>query len=556
MAGVISLLIYLLIAWVIIEPNAVWSVDTGAKWLQLENLRWENGRLAFNIQYPNQENDPSFLFAHNFTMSSLLGIVDGQLHLRRLPFFPLLTLPFYRLWGAYGLYVLPALGGAALSTLTLGCIPRPYRRFSMWLLIAFASPVCIYALLFWEHTPAAALTLFAVWWALRASPLTQPTKAWQWIGIGIIMGLAAYLRLEVLIFSLTFLGSYWLLSPTHRWALVLAGMVLILVMLPYQPLHAVLFGQPMPENATYVVRPGVYMETARWQAITDLLIGTSLAQAAETGWQGLVWAITAVIAILLSLLPLPTDWVRWGQWGAMGVTAVMAATFLFRPIYYAAAHGLLFTTPWLLLAICRSRELWQTNHIQLRIITLTTTLGLLGYAIAIVGVRFGPPHGGLEWGARFAIVFYPFLAIMAGWDFKLHKSSVVAMVIIGMLIALGVGFQMRGVSLIQQSKRINHELYQAMLQTAEPTILTDLQWLPLISAPIYYQKNIYLIGENNLSDWVEMAAEHELNHFTLITFNGRVPQQITQQTPDYKVIIQDVRQFGHFIIFSLTLNPL
>ena len=554
LAGVIIFFLYLVIAVAVLEPDSVWTVDTGVKWLQLDSLRWEDGRFAFDIQYPNRQTDPALLFAHNYVNSSLLSSVDGQLHLRRLPLFPLFTLPFYRLFGAYGLYVLPALGGAAISALTLLMVPRVDRRLIMWLLVAIASPVFIYSVLFWEHTPAVAITLFAVWCTFRA-PIIRLGSVWQWTGIGFLFGMAAYLRLEVLIFSLTFLGCCWLLLPARRWSLVWVGAVLLIVMLPYQPLHAALFQQPVPENAAYVVRPGVYALAANWQVLPDLLIGPASDQAPELGWRGVLWAGTAVLAILLTFLPTDAILVYRLRWGALALTAVIAASFLFSPTNYHAAHGLLFTTPWLLLAIFRSRELWRINQPQLRVIILTTLLGLLGYALAVVVVRYGPPHGGLEWGTRFAIVFYPFLAIMVGWDFKLNRLSTSALVIAALLIYLGVGFQLRGLSVIYQDKRINHELNQAIAADPNAAILTDIWWLPLNAAPIYNQKNIYLVDEVTLPQWTELAQANELAHFTLITFNGDLPQQITRETPDITLTTQNARQFGHFLFFALTLKP-
>jgi hypothetical protein len=555
LAGAVALLLYLTVAWAALEPEAVWTIDTGAKWLQLDSLRWENGRLAFDIQYPNQDNDPAFLFAHNYRASSLLSVLDGRLHLRRLPLFPMLTLPFYCFLGAYGLYVLPALGGAAISLLTLSLIPRTERRLSIWLLVAFASPVFIYAVLFWEHTPAVAVAMSAVWWALRAPSHLRLDTAWQWAGVGALFGLAAYLRLETLIFSLTFLGVCWLLLPARRRGLVWAGLVLLLVMWLYRPLHANLFSQPVPENAAYVARPGDYTQRAGWRVLPDLLIGPAQEGAAETGWRGVVWAGTAVLAALLSFAPTTSALARRLGWGALAATAVLAAAFLFSPANYHAAHGLLFTTPWLLLAICRSRELWRRNRPRLRVIVLTTLLGLLGYALAIVFVRFGPPHGGLEWGPRFAIVFYPFLAIMAGWDLRWNKRNAPMLLAAGALIYLGVGFQLRGLAVLYQDKRINHELNQAIREDANDVILTDILWLPLNAAPLYNEKHIYLVDETNLSDWTTMAQANQITRFTLITIDASLSRRIAREMPDYTLVTQNARQFGHFLFFSLTLTP-
>jgi hypothetical protein len=94
-----------------------------------------------------------------------------------------------------------------------------------------------------------------------------------------------------------------------------------------------------------------------------------------------------------------------------------------------------------------------------------------------------------------------------------------------------------------------------MLADPDKTILTDIWWLPLNAAPIYNQKNIYLVDEVTLSQWTEIAQANGLTHFTLITFNGDLPQQIGREMPDFRLTTQSARQFGSFLFFTLVLPP-
>ena len=98
------------------RPTGVfWSVDSFHKHIQIESLRWDNG-FRFDFPYSSRRWDPAGEFAP--LGPTFFHVKDGELRLVwPLPFF-LASYPFYRAFGANGLYALPILSGALVVWLT------------------------------------------------------------------------------------------------------------------------------------------------------------------------------------------------------------------------------------------------------------------------------------------------------------------------------------------------------------------------------------------------------------------------------------------------------
>lgn len=552
-----ALMIYLGIAWCFIFANAPWSPDEGAKYLQLTSLRLEGGKLALDIPYGGLGLDPSLEFALSEHPKDLLRVVGNQLTFERLPIFPLAVWPFYRMLGAHGLSFLPAVFGAYCGILTLLLLESSYRRLSMWAAVALGSPIVIYSTLFWEHTFATVMALGGAWLILRDlrdSARSTTARAARWILGGCALGAAAYIRLETLLFSGALLVGCWLLIPQRRSSVLLAGLVLIVTLLPYRSAHRAWFhGQPLPNNARYLNLPLAYLRTFQWRAIPDLLIGPPEEGGIEPGWQGTLWSLAALAAVALSTPLTPTRTARILQQGGLLVCAMMAGYFLFTPTPYRAAHGLLFTTPWALLGYTRSSEIWARGEPYLRVIVFTVLLGLGGYAVIILGVRASSPHGGLEWGARFFLTFYALLALIAAWDWK-HKPWVERMLMI-VLILLGIAFQMRGLLSIRNDREINAALDQAILELPEDHILTDLWWLTLNAAPIYQEKEIYTIkSPSEGGKWISLANKQGMRSFSLVTLDHALPAHINSTTQAAEIEIVELIQVQDLLIYRLELD--
>lgn len=556
--GIIAFLVYLWIAWFILLPEGVWSPDTGAKLLQLQSLRLEDGRLAYDILYPGHELDPNLQFAHD-PQSGFLQVRDNALYFQRFPLFPLITLPLFRWFGLYGLYLIPAAAGAAASVVTLLLLRQRDRRFAMWTLAAFGSPVLIYAALFWEHTLAACLGLAAAWIALKLHPQTTVAPRGRilgWLAVAVMLGLSIYIRLEMLIFAGALLCAYWFTVREGRWGPALASGILGLVLLAYVATHLTMFRQPLPDNARFIFYPFRYLKVAGWRALPDLLVGPFSDEAIDPGWLGGLWAIAAVVAIAHSFGPTDSPVPRTIRMLGLATTAVVGASFLFTATPYRSAHGLLFTTPWVLLGLCRAREVWQQGEWRARIIVLTTILGLVGYTAGIIGLRAGSPHGGLEWGARFALVFFPLLALLAGWDLGAKRRDVATLAVYGALLFLGLGFQARGIWTIRQDKQFSAALNEAIVQIPEQHVLTDVWWIPLNAAPVHTEKAIYTTSTpEKLKEWIELAAANRIEHFSLVTFGSALLDDVAPILNEYGLRIVEIQSIGPVLLYRLVIEP-
>jgi len=561
LAGLAALIVYLSCALLILDPTALWSPDEGAKLLQLHNLRFEEHHLLFDIAYTGQSLDPNLDYALANIPSNLLSVAKGHILLERLPIFTLLSLPFYRLAGMRGLYLIPALAGALTAPLTLALVGCDERRDLNWVvawgLISFGSPVFVYSILFWEHTPAVVLALVGMWACMQISfgkGGKQSRKAILAILAASMLSAAAYLRLETLLLSAALLVACWLLVKGQRGWLVWIASALGLALLCYQPLHAIILGgESLPANARYLYRPLAYLKSAGWQALPDLLVGPPAEEGIHPGWMGVVVCCAALIVLFASLWPKPNLISRKIVYFGLAINGLAGAYFLLTPTPYRAAHSLLFTTPWALLGVAYARLAWQEGGLRIKTILLTAGVGLLAYTLMMVAVRGSSPHGGLEWGARFALPFYPLLAILVAWGWK-HESGL-ARLIPSFLICLGFAFQIRGLLTIRQDKQINAALNLAILSSPEENLVTDLWWIMPNAAPFYPAKAIYNVDSpTRAAEWVERARAQDIHTFDLATLDFALPTAIQARLPGYVVRIRELTVIQDLLIFKINID--
>ncbi len=551
--GTLACLIYLAVAWFLLPFNTLWSPDEGAKLLQMQSMRIEHGRLVYTIPYRGYTFDPDLRFAH----WALLSIHNDQLSFGRLPLFSLLTAPFVSCFELRGLYILPALCGGLISIVTLRLWDGQSSRLPVWLLVAFGSPVFIYSVIFWEHTLATALVLMGSMLALRFNAIAHPADSRRlllWGCVAVLFAVGVYIRQETVLLIGALLAAIWFLTPNKRWSIFYTGGLMGVLLLPYVPLHRVtLDGQALPDNASHIFVPFAYIRGAGLQAISDLFVGPFTHGAIDSGWFGHVWSMAAVVAIGCGFFYrfVGRDTIMFV---ALALNAMNATFLLLIPEYYRSGHGLLFTTPWAILGLCRTREIWNSRSYHLRVCLLTVLIGLSMYAVAILGIRGSSPHGGLQWGARFALSFYPMLAILALWNWDIRRYDNKLLAVMVMLVLLGFGFQARGLWIIWNDKHFNGMLNETIIEVPETYILSDLNWLPLNAAPIYNQKT-WFVAETpeTVVAWVNRAAEKEISFFSIVTLqNSHIIDILEPVLAEnaFEVVSVDVDN-GHVLIFRI-----
>jgi len=552
-----ALIIYLTIAWIVFDPDAVWSPDEGAKWLQMVSIRFEGRELLLTIPYQGGTLDPDLNFALMEDPKDLFRVFDQELILDRLPVFTLCSLPFFKLFGAYGLYLLPAIAGSLIGISTLKLLNSKDRRSVMWLLIAFGSPVFIYSVLFWEHSLATCLGITGML-LIYNNYLHKNTKIFHKVFIIFLavgsLGLSIYLRLEMLIFIIAFLISLFLLKGIERRWIIIIGLLLFLMLVPFQWFQRELFsGEALPVNARFINLPLAYLRHAQWRALPDLLIGPHEDEAINNGWLGGLWMIGAVIAVAHSFNPAPTSRTTFVQRLGLVICSIMAAYFLFTPERYRAAHGLLFSTPWTILGFTRAYEVWQKRDIRTQITILTYILGISFYTIVMIGFRASSPHGGLEWGARFALSFFPLIALISAWCWQ--EKAVIDKILIISLICLGFGFQIRGILTIQKDKQINASLNQTILSLEGDHVVTDLWWLSLNAAPIASHKAFYAVkNPEEFSQWLVKAEEKGVREFSLITIGPNLLSAIENNPQSVELQLLELKVIGNIRLYRLILK--
>jgi hypothetical protein len=133
-------------------------------------------------------------------------------HYITFPFtFPLVTAPFYALFGYRGLYLVPLLATWAIWTIFyyLGRELK-FQAIDIGLgliCLIFASNLTLYSAMYWEHTLAVALAF-----AGTAILLTKPLKISSFIASGFLIGLSIWFRPEFFVFAALTSGIVLVLS--------------------------------------------------------------------------------------------------------------------------------------------------------------------------------------------------------------------------------------------------------------------------------------------------------------------------------------------------------
>jgi MFS family permease len=524
--------------------GSFWSPDEGAKFIQLESIRWSAG-VHYDIPYAGQTIDPDFAFypTHCGTQDLYpLRMDDGAVRFHWPIWFPLMSWLPVSLIGLTGLYVLPLLSGW-LTALAAGHLMRAWNERLVPLaivLVGLATPICFFSLTYWEHTLAAVLGLAALCLIAREGPSRDSRLGWTAL---LLLG-AVILRIEMLLFAFALMLSWGLagrIAPgnanhgsdhqgaersqrrraaiTGVAAAAIAAAVLIGESITWR--HRGLIGA-LPDYLLDDLRKLPHLLGALAAAFVDS--PGNQAPVIPRLWRGLASAAFGASAVsvfvgsawLEALILLP----------ALLFALDFSLYLAFREPY-VSLHGFLPVAPFLLFAVyALPPVLRRRRYAQLILVGVAVLYAVMGFG-AILTFKVGLDSvysTGLEWGNRDLFTLYPIATVLtlAGvYEYRASSRPLLLKRVVSIFVALlmlaGLLLEMRGVWSLCESRKLV-ATWEAALAGSGP-IITDVWWLPADMAPFFATNPMSCVRQpSDLAPWLKAALEHGVERFTFASF--------------------------------------
>jgi len=499
-----SLLVFYL-AWVAFYPPEIfWSLDEGGKYLYMQSAI-RSGDPAAPLPYPGRYLDQNLQFVPLMYWSRS----DDQIYSWWPVSFPLASVPSYLAFGWYGVYVLPAVCGGLVSWFT-GLLVRcliPRARWSAAgaaLIAGLATPVTFYSTVFWEHTLSAALVMGGVLAILHA--WRSGRASWLVIG-GVSLALGAYFRSDMLAVAA---GALLALVVMHwRWG-ILFGLSYVLGAIPgllanWQLMGHVFGRQFLPGGTVEWSPPFAGLQDAGIWYVPYIVFNSP-----RVGAFAIDPGILALATLCTGIALLYPRWSRrpWLSLAAYGLLVATCSWVLLQGEGYRSVHGFVLIAPHLVFAIWLYgvHDWHRKSPFPLLLLSISIV-----YAV-VYAVRAWIPAGGLQWGPRYQLVFYPLFvaASLIGLASAWHRLGIWARRIVVVLyiagVMVGIGFEMRGLLSAQQTRYYYQLSEQAIQQLPSETVLTSCSWLTMVMPRMYWTGKVFKVDNDAaLGGWVGEA---------------------------------------------------
>jgi hypothetical protein len=505
-------LVYTLIclAWISARPQGFfWTVDEGGKLVYIQNIL-QTGNIFAPIEYPGRELDPALEFVP-FTFTNNR---QGNLFTWWLPFFQIITVPFYQALGWIGLYILPAFSGGVILW-AAGSITYEIKPQDRWLpiiaagLTGFTTPVLFYSTMFWEHTPAVAAALVSVLCLLRYP---------KWKGYlplsAFFCALAFSFRTEIVFF---FIGAgLWLLIKNWRIGFQF-GVWFLLLCIPILALNWHILGHPITQQLGGIVEGGNFnlFSNFGFLFLAYFFFNPPVVWTFPFGMASL-WVGTGgtLAALFLPFMP------RLRLIFLLGLAGLLVVSFrlLVSDYGYRSLQGLIVVSPHIVFA---SWYFLFWEKIKKSDFTYYFLFGFMIYLVVYL-YKAWIGAGGLQWGPRYLLVFYPLFTIMTvvGLDdlWCSLRPAIKAIEFAGFVAAalIGLGFEARGLVSVME--------VMSYYRTAEPAIqeLSDRPLVTFYCDPAwlmegkYWDQPLFSVTRPGIEAWIDHAKTANINSFYLL----------------------------------------
>ncbi|MBV9865336.1 MAG: hypothetical protein JO316_08305 [Abitibacteriaceae bacterium] len=560
-ALLVILIVYGAGAASIASHHAIWSPDCGARFVQIQSIlqHWPHWWVSYPAQALDPEHHNSPLYFFEFRHGDRIYVFYSF-------FFALISAFLFQHFGFIGLSFLSVLGGLATAVGTYGIARLLRVRYPLapMLIVALASPLIIYSIVFWDHSLTTGIATVCLYLCLRAIATRQIRL---WFAAGVVLGAGLWFH-EILIPCLPALvfAAWWARRRTP-W-IVSSGLFILGVALLLAPLviinksvYGTLMGPHLSNNrlgssgaimdflknprewglgAIYTLfawgnaNPGFTWELKDWVAhpwpALQAQIHVSIFMAVPViGW------------IVLSLARIWRD-----GWGGAAISLLLFAGLLLNGCWVYQhidwPHSVFLACPFLALAFAAS---WPTVFSRTRNDTprqqtledetdeprlLWQILVWFTFIYTLFNL-LKPTLGGTEWGSRHLLVIVPILTLLA-WSavesllpeesptFYLSPQSGVLLTGMGMLLVMSVALQYHAFKIIDAMHEENHQLSEAIAAAPDKVIVSSVWWAGMNAAPIYMDKQMLYAGDPDhpAPPLFERMRQAGIKNYTLLGF--------------------------------------
>ena len=497
--------------------------DTGVKFIQTENIKNNNFK-NFYIKYPGENIDPE----HKFTpfLYPFYSERGGKFYSFYAPAFTFLSAIPYKLFGYYGLYIIPSLSFLLIIILVFNIGKMIGKKIGLGAAIvtAFASPLYFYGITFWGHTLSIFLGLLSLFLFLKGS-LKKRIYLFFWAGFIAIAGIMT--REEIYAIILAFPIAYLLSGKISKY-----NLKEILIFLS-TAIFAVIIYLIITSIVTGVIG-GYHLNF--YLSFTEKTIGTFLKKKIDLINNMLIplWNRKVILGLLMPFIIFigckvfkTKGNVAKGVFASSVILAIIYGTaFTFHRRFWWSTDLLigfplvLFTYFGLWVSLKREKKK-LANTTENFIMKFTMWSSIFFVIFVMIAVH---SWGGSQWGPRYILFICPLLAILIMGIFKkaILKGTFLGKGVISLLFIYLIIFSiiMQGYSLyyIYSFKKMDKKINDITLNTTPEVILTDRWWFHQVCAPIFYEKKIFFLEDmSNFWEFVEALRKHNVDKFSLVT---------------------------------------
>lgn len=503
LAGALSLVgVVYLVTLALLPRQGLWSVDNANRFLQAKALA-DSGFSEYAICWPGRAIDPRFVLnpLRFDPEGTFQEFKDDQLISVFQPAFIVIAAFFYRIFGTWGLYLLP-LGGALLMLAAVARLAEALRLGPgagplAVLLAGLALPTWFYALTFWEHTLAAALCVGGVDQAVRF----LAERAWRRLYAAFALLAAAVFFRDVLgLFALVLLGLLLRAVPDRRgqlaWrALAVFGAGLALLAL----FQWVTIDRPLGFHAGTLLDkgagPGAHLRER------PLIFYLYLVNAhPNRAWSFLLATPFLAAFLLRPRLAAPRAAAAVPLWAL--AAAVAGALFLADvaaapspPQRLLVGNGFFLAAPIVILGFLRTRNQRPTSADQ------AAELVLAAVCWHFVLYCLVAPWAGavsMHWGGRLQFCLYPLLAVLAAGTLRRWFAAAKTRLpwqaaAFAMLALVSCAGQVYSIRVLHDKYAYCERLASALDRFPQRAVLTNVWWAGHEMYASFFERPIFYI---------------------------------------------------------------